>query len=142
MKSELSCDVAIIGAGTAGLSVERSARHAGASTLLIDAAFVGTTCANVGCMPSKLLIAAGNAAHGVRQAAKFGVQASPAIDGPAVMTRLRNERDAFAKATRDEIAKLPKDVAVRGIARFLDDATLALDDGRRTWAHSIFQLPD
>jgi len=56
--NDLNCDVAIIGAGTAGLAAERAARKAGAKTLLIDDRFAGTTCATVGCMPSKLLIAA------------------------------------------------------------------------------------
>ncbi len=49
--AHLHCDVAIIGAGTAGLAAERSARAASASTILIDDAFEGTTCAAVGCMP-------------------------------------------------------------------------------------------
>jgi dihydrolipoamide dehydrogenase len=56
--ADLNCDVAVIGAGTAGLAAERAARKAGAKTLLIDDLFAGTTCASVGCMPSKLLIAA------------------------------------------------------------------------------------
>ena len=55
-------DVAVIGAGTAGLAAERHARKEGATTLLIDRVFAGTTCATVGCMPSKLLIAAADAA--------------------------------------------------------------------------------
>src|SRR5690349_10300720 len=103
-------DVAIIGAGTAGLSAERAARAAGASTVLIDDSFKGTTCATVGCMPSKLLIAAAEAAHSVRRASTFGVFATHRIDGAAVMGRVRRERDAFAAATRQQIAKLPKDV--------------------------------
>jgi dihydrolipoamide dehydrogenase len=71
--TNIECDVAIIGAGTAGLSAERSARRAGAKTLLIDDKFAGTTCASVGCMPSKLLLAAAKAAHGVRSASEFGL---------------------------------------------------------------------
>ena len=59
--TELTCDVAVVGAGTAGLAAEHEARKAGASTLLIDPRFAGTTCATVGCMPSKLLIAAADA---------------------------------------------------------------------------------
>src|ERR1700761_7728208 len=101
----MNIDVAVIGAGTAGLSAERSARRAGASTLLIDEAFAGTTCATVGCMPSKLLIAAGNAAEAVRHASKLGVAAAPSINGSAVMARVRSERDRFANAVREEIAK-------------------------------------
>jgi dihydrolipoamide dehydrogenase len=48
----LDCDVAVVGAGTAGLVAERSARRTGAKTPLIDDGSVGTTCASVGCMPS------------------------------------------------------------------------------------------
>jgi pyruvate/2-oxoglutarate dehydrogenase complex dihydrolipoamide dehydrogenase (E3) component len=65
--NEISCDVAIIGAGTAGLAAEQAARETGVKTLLIDDRFAGTTCATVGCMPSKLLLAAANAAHHVRK---------------------------------------------------------------------------
>ena len=94
------CDVAIVGAGTAGLAAERAARKAGAKTLLIDDRFAGTTCATVGCMPSKLLIAAANAAHSVRQASTFGIRTpQPVINARAVMDRLRKERDAFVTAT-------------------------------------------
>lgn len=70
---EMRSDVAIIGAGTAGLAAERGARANGAITLLIDEAFVDTTCTTVGRIPSKLLIAAGNAAHDARHANVFGV---------------------------------------------------------------------
>jgi dihydrolipoamide dehydrogenase len=42
--NDLTCDVAIIGAGTAALAAERAARKAGANTLLIDDRFAGTTC--------------------------------------------------------------------------------------------------
>ena len=65
-ETDLTCDVAVIGAGTAGIAAERAARKAGARTLLIDPEFRGTLCANTGCMPSKLLIAASHAAHAAR----------------------------------------------------------------------------
>src|SRR6185312_10220614 len=54
----MEVDVAVIGAGTAGLGAYRAARAAGARTVLIESGPYGTTCARVGCMPSKLLIAA------------------------------------------------------------------------------------
>jgi dihydrolipoamide dehydrogenase len=56
-------DVAVIGAGSAGLPAYRAARAEGASVVLIEGGAYGTTCARVGCMPSKLLIAAAGAAH-------------------------------------------------------------------------------
>jgi len=104
---------------------------------LIDESFSGTTCANVGCMPSKLLIAAANTAHTIRQASTFGIAAFPDIDGSAVMARVKRERDSFAAATRAEIDKLPKGVAVRGVARFVSKDTLSLEDGRQIRARAV-----
>lgn len=130
-------DVAIIGAGTAGLSAERVARGAGASTVLIDDSFSGTTCATVGCMPSKLLIAAAAAAHAVRRASTFGVFATHRVDAAALMGRVRRERDSFAAATREKIVQLPADVALRGRARFIDSTTLEMEDGQRVHARAV-----
>ncbi|AUC56778.1 dihydrolipoyl dehydrogenase (plasmid) [Sagittula sp. P11] len=136
--TDLTCDVAVIGAGTAGLAAERSARRQGARTLLIDPAFNGTTCATVGCMPSKLLIAAARAAHRARNTALFGVHTGEVrVDGPAVMTRLRAERDRFAASVREGFDNLPEGTRVKARARFTGPATLELDDGRRVEARAV-----
>lgn len=71
--NELKADVATVGAGTAGLAAWRAARSCGKRVVLIEGGHYGTTCACVGCMPSKLLIAAAEAAHTV--GATFGVGA-------------------------------------------------------------------
>ncbi len=131
------CDVAIIGAGTAGIVAERSARRRGAKTLLIDDRFAGTTCTTVGCMPSKLLIAAAAAAHAVRQAVIFGIEAKPEIDGRAVMERLHKERDRFVAGVRADLAKLPEDVKLQGRATFTGPTTLLLDDGSTVSAKAV-----
>jgi len=133
MRSELHTDVAIIGAGTAGLAAYRTAKAAGKRALLIEGGTYGTTCARVGCMPSKLLIAPAEAAHAVARYAGFGLalEGRVNVDGKAVMARVRSERDRFVGfVTRgvDEIADADK---VRGFARFVDDRTLEVD-GRIT----------
>ena len=133
----LSCDVAIIGAGTAGLAAERAARKAGAKTLLIDDRFAGTTCASVGCMPSKLLIAAADAALNARKASTFGIETNTSVDGRAVMARVRKERDGFVAATLKSIEKIPAGICIRLRARFSDKTTLTLDDGRKVSAKAI-----
>jgi len=135
--TKLTCDVAIIGAGTAGLAAERSARRNGAKTLLIDEGFGGTTCASVGCMPSKLLIAAGNAMHAVNHAAVFGVEASGKVDGVAVMARVRKERDAFVAGVEASIDKLPEDVKIKARAKFAGATILSLSDGSEVHAKSV-----
>ena len=56
MKKDLTVDVAIIGAGTAGLYALREVRRARKSFALIDHGPLGTTCARVGCMPSKVAL--------------------------------------------------------------------------------------
>jgi dihydrolipoamide dehydrogenase len=133
----LQCDVAIIGAGTAGLVAERSARRRGAKTLLIDDQFAGTTCTTAGCMPSKLLIAAAAAAHAVRRARIFGISAQPEIDGRAVMDRLRKERDRFVAGVQADLAKLPEGVKHLGRAAFTGPTTLKLDDGTTVSAKAV-----
>jgi dihydrolipoyl dehydrogenase len=136
--ADRSCDVAIIGAGTAGLAAERSARRAGAKTLLIDDRFAGTTCTTVGCMPSKLLIAAARSAHAVRQAATFGIKVpEPRIDSAAVMTRLRKQRDAFVAATIASIQEIPLEIRIQARARFAESDRIALDDGTTVSAKAV-----
>lgn len=132
-----SCDVAVVGAGTAGLAAERAARKAGAKTLLIDDAFAGTTCANVGCMPSKLLIAAANTAFDARRASIFGIQTQISVDDRAVMARVRKEREGFVSTTLKSIEKLPAGVCVRQRARFVGQTRLALGDGSAITAKAI-----
>ncbi|MDR7332555.1 dihydrolipoyl dehydrogenase [Roseateles asaccharophilus] len=115
----LHCDVAIIGAGTAGMAAYRAARVHTDKVLLIEAAHFGTTCARVGCMPSKLLIAAADAAHTVREAPRFGIQAgAPRIDGRAVMQRVRSERDRFVGFVLDTVQGWPEATRLLGRARF------------------------
>ena len=69
---ERKVDVAVIGMATAGLNAYRAAKQAGASCVVIDRGPLGTTCARVGCMPSKLLIAAADAYYHFHQAEEFG----------------------------------------------------------------------
>ena len=136
--TDLNCDVAVIDAGTAGLAAERSARRSGATTLLVDDRFAGTTCASVGCMLSKLLIAAADAAHAVRRASIFGLVAQdPVVDGAAVMARIRGARDKFVAGVKSSFEKLPAGVTVQGRARFVDCTTLQLEDGSRISASAI-----
>lgn len=121
-------DVAIIGAGTAGLAAYRSARAAGARVVIIEGGDYGTTCARVGCMPSKLLIAAADAADAVGKAPGFGVRVEGRvrIDGIQVMDRVRRERDRFVGFVLRDVQDIPEADRIRGHASFMDDHTLAV----------------
>jgi dihydrolipoamide dehydrogenase len=133
----LSCDVAILGAGTAGMAAYRAARAHTDRVLLIEAAHYGTTCARVGCMPSKLLIAAADAAQAVRDAHRFGVMATPArIDGHAVMARVRSERDRFVGFVLETIDSWPDATRLSGHARFSAPGVLDVA-GQRVEARAV-----
>lgn len=124
----LQVEVAVIGAGSAGLTAYRAAKSHGKRVVLIEGGPDGTTCARVGCMPSKLLIAAADAAHAAAGGAAFGVHASKLrIDGRAVMARVRAERDRFVGFVLDAVAHIPAADRVRGRARFLDGQRLQID---------------
>lgn len=137
--NNLQVDVAIIGAGTAGLAAYRAAKAAGANTLLIEDGNDGTTCARVGCMPSKLFIAAAEAAHAVAKAPAFGIYIDGVvrIDGSAVMHRVRRERDRFVALVLRDVRAIAENDRLLGHARFVDDRTLEVDGHRRISAKSI-----
>lgn len=134
----IDTDVAIIGAGTAGMTAWRSARAHTERVLLIEGGDYGTTCARVGCMPSKLLIAAADAAHAVERAARFGVHAGAArIDGAAVMRRVREERDRFVGFVLESVEGWPAALRLRGKARFVDAHHLEVGGNTRVRARCI-----
>ncbi|MBK0327347.1 FAD-dependent oxidoreductase [Rhodobacteraceae bacterium F11138] len=82
----IKTDVLVIGAGSAGLSVAAGASQMGAKVVLLEGHKMGGDCLNYGCVPSKALIAAANAAWDQSQTARFGVTGhSPQVDYAAVM---------------------------------------------------------
>ena len=137
MDKNRKVDVAVIGAGTAGLAAYRAARAAGANAVIIEGGAYGTTCARVGCMPSKLLIAAAEAAHGIGRAHGFGVHASePRIDGREVMDRVKRERDRFVGFVVKGVDAIAENDRIRGYAKFVDRNTLDVE-GERITARAI-----
>ena len=128
-------DVAVIGAGSAGMRAFRAAMAWTDNVVLIEGGEYGTTCARVGCMPSKVLIAAAEAAHTARQASEFGVNTHGIdIDGVAVMNRVRRERDRFVGFVVDSVENIPAAQRIQGRARFLDDHRIQV--GEHTIVHA------
>ena len=119
-----SVDVAVIGAGTAGLAAYRAAAALTPRVVLVESGPYGTTCARVGCMPSKLLVAAAEAAHDAREAGPFGVHAQVRVDGREVMDRVRRERDRFVGFVVDGVERLPEEHMLRGRASFREPGLL------------------
>lgn len=125
----MNVDVAIIGSGTAGMNAYRAARKHTNSIALIESGPYGTTCARVGCMPSKLLIAAAEAAHHARSAHVFGVHLARGIEvhGKEVMQRVRSERDRFVGFVVEDVESFEKQHKVIGKAEFATSRQLVVD---------------
>ena len=76
MTESIDVDLCVIGAGAGGLSVAAGASQMGASVALFERGVMGGDCLNVGCVPSKALLAAAHAAHAARTASRFGLDTS------------------------------------------------------------------
>lgn len=122
-------DIAIIGAGTAGLTAYNAARKHTDDLVLIEGGTYGTTCARVGCMPSKLLIAAAETAHHASRTELFGIQVGNiVVKGDQVLERVRKERDKFVESVLESMEAIPPDHKLVGCARFLAPGRLAIGD--------------
>jgi dihydrolipoamide dehydrogenase len=129
--TDRTCDVVIIGAGTAGLKAYKAATARGADTVIVERGPGGSTCTRVGCMPSKLLIAAARTAHQARHAEQFGVRTGTVeIDVPAMWARVRRERDRFVASVLEDYHAIPDAHRLHGVARF-DGADAVTVDGNR-----------
>ena len=93
-------DIAVVGAGSAGFSAAITAAEAGARVAIIGHGTIGGTCVNVGCVPSKALIRAMDAAHSGAAARRFaGVSVASRVDDwPAVQA----QKDALVSGLRDK----------------------------------------
>ncbi len=130
-------DVAIIGAGTAGLSALNEVMKRTDRFVLINDGPYGTTCARVGCMPSKVLIEAARVYHRRTAFDDFGIRGSAAlsIDIPAALARVRRLRDDFVRGTLKATERLG-DRNIPGRARFVEPDTLSVN-GRLIKAERI-----
>ncbi len=121
-------DVAVIGAGTAGQNAFRQASKTTKNIVIINDGFWTTTCATVGCMPSKLLIAAAGRAHEAQHSEQFGIHADVKIDGKQVMARVQAERDHFTDGIKKQVNSWPEDTKISGRAHINEHGLIEVND--------------
>ena len=100
----------------------------------------GTTCARVGCMPSKLLIAAAEARYHVLHTDAFGIhldQASVQVNGVEVMSRVKSERDRFVGFVLEDVNAWDANRRIMGEAKFVDEHTIQIDNHTQIKADRI-----
>ncbi|MBE0441549.1 MAG: dihydrolipoyl dehydrogenase [Psychrobacter sp.] len=120
--------VAVIGAGTAGQNAFRQASKTHDDIVIINDGFWTTTCVQVGCMPSKLLIAAAERAHEANHSADFGIHATAQIDSKQVMKRVRDERNHFASFIKKQVAEWPEDKKIDGRAHINEHGLIEVNN--------------
>jgi len=136
---QVNVDVVVIGGGTAGLGAYRAAKAHTSSVVMIEGGPYGTTCARVGCMPSKLLIAAAESVHQIEKAPLFGIhpQGDIIINGREVMDRVKRERDRFVGFVLESVDEIPAQDKISGYAQFVDNNKLRIDDHTEVIAKRI-----
>ncbi len=119
---EKSVDVAVVGAGTAGLYALSRARRKTAQVVIFDGGPLGTTCARVGCMPSKMLIHSSDNLAGAGELDVGGENIR--LNGPEMMRSLRERRDRLAGGVVKNNQALFKKYLVRNYASFREPMVL------------------
>jgi len=127
--SEHKVDVAIIGSGSAGLYALSKVRPSGKSFLLINGGEPGTTCARVGCMPSKAFIQVAEDFHRRGVFNRYGVEGHEdmGLDIPTAMEYVQDLRDTFVDRVLSNSTDKMGDKFVQGYARFVEPGLLDVE---------------
>ena len=127
---ERKVDVAIIGSGTSGLNAMGQTRRAGKSFVLINGGELGTTCARVGCMPSKALIQIAEDFSRRKIFHRFGIlgEDSLSLDDAHAMEHVQDTRDIFVDRVLAGSTDEMGDELIEGYAEFVDMQTLKVND--------------
>jgi len=132
-------DAIIIGTGQAGPSMAVRCAAEGLKTAIIEKSLIGGTCVNVGCTPTKTMVASARTAHMARRAAEFGIN----IDGQITvdMKKIKARKDAIVCQSSSGVEKWLKGTnnltVIEGHARFENNNTIRVNDKLLT-ADKIF----
>ena len=119
-------DVAIIGSGSAGLYALSQVRRARKSFVLINGGEPGTTCARVGCMPSKAMIQVADDFHRRGHFGKYGISGHEhlRLDPGDAMEHVQGLRDLFVERVLSHSTDKLGDEFIEDYARFIEPTLL------------------
>lgn len=120
----------ILGAGSSGLTAMGRIRKETDDFVMINGGHFGTTCARVGCMPSKALIHCAEHFHARKHFYDFGIRGAEhlSIDTVEVMKRVRAFRDRFTKGVQSgSTDTLAPEQLIKGYAKFLAPDTVEVN---------------
>lgn len=122
-------DAIVIGTGQSGPPLAERLTQEGLNTAIVERKLFGGTCVNVGCIPTKTLVASARAAYMTRRASDFGVE----IDGNVGvdMKKVKARKDAIAGESNQSVEKwlkgMPNLTIYRGHARFESANSVSID---------------
>jgi pyruvate/2-oxoglutarate dehydrogenase complex dihydrolipoamide dehydrogenase (E3) component len=128
----MTVDVIIIGSGQAGVPLATRLAAAGRRVILVERAFLGGTCSNYGCTPTKTMVASARAAHVARTSARLGIQTGEVrVDLAAVVAR----KDSIVRQWREGVARRLAQAGERlrvleGMARFVAEREIEVGSVR------------
>ncbi|MDG4812908.1 dihydrolipoyl dehydrogenase [Hydrogenovibrio sp. 3SP14C1] len=120
----------ILGAGSSGLTALGRIRHETDDFVMINGGAFGTTCARVGCMPSKALIHCAEHFHARKHFYDFGIDGADglSVDLAAVMKRVRAFRDRFTSGVQaGSTDTLKEGQLIKGYAKFVSPDTVEVN---------------
>ena len=121
-------DLIVLGGGTAGLGTAFRASAQGWKVAIVETHYLGGTCINVGCTPSKILISSARAMQAVRDAGKLGVIAAPpTADWKAMVERKERIIGGLRQNTDEAIEKNEQIVLYQGKATFTAPHTIEVN---------------
>jgi pyruvate/2-oxoglutarate dehydrogenase complex dihydrolipoamide dehydrogenase (E3) component len=128
-----SFEIVVVGGGPAGVTAALRARELGASVALVERGYLGGTCTNDGCVPTRVLARAARLARDAEQFADYGLEGEPpTVDFRRLLDRA--QRVVYEVQEKKQLRGRLKEAGVRvfdraGETRFVDARTLALEDG-------------
>ena len=120
-------DIIIIGAGTAGIAAYKEAIKYTQNLLIINDGPWDTTCARVGCMPSKVLISSANRLYDIQHAHEVALNIKTKIDTSQIMPHVRQLRDRFTRATLRDVERWDPTHKINGKAKFINANTIEVN---------------
>ena len=129
-------DALVIGSGQGGNPLAGALAKAGKKTAIIESRYVGGTCVNVGCTPTKAMVASGRIAHLARRAADYGVHTGAvSVDMKEVRERKREIVGNSRSRNEKRLSTTENLELIRGMGRFVEPKTVEVllkDGGTRT----------
>jgi glutathione reductase (NADPH) len=133
--SAFDCDLFVVGGGSGGVRAARMAAQRGARVMVAEAAALGGTCVNVGCIPKKLYSYAAHFAQDFEDAAGFGWDLQPARFDWQRLKKNRAQEIGRLNGVYEHLLRSAGVELVRGWATLCDEHTVqvAAADGARRW---------